>query len=349
MDAGINYIEFHNQSNNYSNQNTLSLKEQLNKIGKTEKTMLNRLRNVTSKSKSDTFLDNITRIITEIDPRNFVEYYPDHHKKIIKIKSLLTDFMKKKDNFPELKARANQIIILIDQMIAIFKIKEAIDKVNLKNEEIKSALKGTIDIRGNNKQNTNKKFKEKIMMLYKEFLNKYIENYELVINSLSNSNKRSGMEQIELLNLIHHLFYKNYNHLIDKEDQEILNKKNEINILSKYQFYKNFLQQNNFSNQNKKQLSNELLELATNIYELSSIIKNVNKLKKLKDMFLYLYNKYTAIFIESQINQAKGQTIGNFKGPYKNIYNNLKRKSEKLNTSAGVFRTNLTPSASLSA
>lgn len=90
------------------------------------------------------------------------------------------------------------------------------------------------------------------------------------------------MEQIELLNKIHHLFYTNYKHLIDKEDQEILNKKNEIdifNILSKYQFYKNFLQQNNFSNQNKEQLSNELLELATNIYELSLIIEDVNKLK----------------------------------------------------------------------
>lgn len=96
------------------------------------------------------------------------------------------------------------------------------------------------------------------------------------------------MEQIELLNKIHHLFYKNYNHLIDKEDQEILNKKNEINILSKYQFYKNFLQQNNFSNQNKEQLSNELLELATNIYELSLIIEDVNKLKKM--FFIYIIN-----------------------------------------------------------
>jgi hypothetical protein len=160
------------------------------------------------------------------------------------------------------------------------------------------------------------------------------------------------MEQIELLNKIHHLFYTNYKHLIDKEDQEILNKKNEIdifNILSKYQFYKNFLQQNNFSNQNKEQLSNELLELATNIYELSLIIEDVNKLKKLKEMFFYLYYKYSAIFIESQINRAKGQTIGNFKGLYKNIYNNLKRKSEKLNTSANVFQTNFTPAASLSA
>ncbi len=233
-------------------------------------------------------------------------------------------------------------------MIETFEIKEAIEKVEL-NEDIKSALKGTIDIRGNNRVKTNQEFKEKIMMLYKEFLNKYIENYELVINPKSNSNKRSGMEQIELLNKIHHLFYKNYHHLIDKEDQEILNKKNEIDILFKYQFYKNFLQQNNVSNQNKEKLSNDLVQLATNIYNLSLIIKDVNKLKKLKDMFSYLYNKYSAIFIESQINREKGQTIGNFKGRYKNIYNNLKRKSEKLNTSASVFRRNFTPAAFLSA
>lgn len=348
MAAAINHIRFNNQFNNYSNQNTESLKEQLNQIGKTDKTIGNRFRILTSKSKSDTFLDKITEIITEIDPRTVVDYNQKNHKKIKKIKSFLNQFKQKKDNFLELIERAQKIIILIDQMIETFEIKEAIKKVKL-NEEIKSALKGTIDIRGYNRKNTNKKFKEKIMMLYKEFLNKYIENYELVINPKSNSNKKSGMEQIELLNKIHHLFYKNYHHLIDKEDQEILNKKNEINILSKYQFYKNFLQQNNFSNQNKKQLSNELVQLATNIYEFSSIIKDVNKLKKLKEMFSYLYNKYTAIFIESQINRAKGQTIGNFNGPYKNIYNNLKRKSEKLNTSTNVFRRNFTPAASLSA
>jgi len=348
MDDAINYIKFHNQSNNYSNQNTASLKEQLNQIGKTDKTMGNRLRNLTSKSKSDTFLYKITEIITKIDPRRVVDYNQKNHKKIKKIKSLLNDFKQKKDNFPQLIERANQIEDDINNMIKIFEIKEAIEKVEL-NKDIKSALKGTIDIRDNNRVNTNKKFKEKIMMLYKEFLNKYIENYELVINPKSNSNKRSGIEQIELLNKIHHLFYKNYHHLIDKEDQEILNKKNEIDILIKYQFYKNFLQQNNVSNQNKEKLSNDLVQLATNIYDLSLIIKDVNKLKKLKEMFSYLYNKYSAIFIESQINRAKGQTIGNFKGPYKNIYNNLKKKSEKLNTSANVFRRNFTPSTFLSA
>ena len=106
MAAAINYIEFHNQSNNYSNRNTLNLKNQLNQIGKTDKTMWNKLSILTSKSKSDTFLDNITTKITEIDPEAVVDYKQKNHKKIIKIKSLLNDFMIKKANFPELIQRS---------------------------------------------------------------------------------------------------------------------------------------------------------------------------------------------------------------------------------------------------
>jgi len=335
MAAATNLIEFHIQSNNYSNNNysnnnTRNLKNKLNQIGKTDKTMFNRFRNVTSKSKSDTFLDKINTIITEIDPRSVVEYNPDHHKKILEIKNLLTVFKQKKASF-----RVQEIENKINEILRIFIIKEAIDKVKL-NEEIKSALKGTIDIRGNNKQNTNKKFKETIMGLYKQFLDKYIENYE-------SSNK----EQIKLLDIIHHLFYKNYNHLIDKQDQEILKKMNYIDILKQYQFYKNYLQPNKFlTNQNKPKISQELVKLATKIYEYANSldlipVENITKFNQLKDMLHYLILKYSAIFIESQINRTARQTISNYTGPNKTIYNNLSKKHKNLNNKIKKLEINM--------
>lgn len=235
MASATNYTNLHNL-----NQKTLSLKLQLNQIGKTDKTIFNRVRNITSKSKSRTFLNNIARIITEIAPLGILDN-PDNFEKIKKIKSLLNDFIEKKGNFPELISQANECIKYIDFIIKRFEVKKLINNVNL-NEEIKNALKtGIIDIRGNNKENTNKKLKKKIMDLYKQFLDKYIENYmKLLDYKSSNSNKKSSMEQIDLLDLIHPLFYEYYNHLIDQEDQEITKKVTDIQKLKQFQFMKNY-------------------------------------------------------------------------------------------------------------
>ena len=89
MSSATNYANLHNL-----NQKTLSLKLQLNQIGKTDKTIFNRVRNITSKSKSRTFISNIARIITEIAPEGILDN-PDNFEKIKKIKSLLNDFIEK--------------------------------------------------------------------------------------------------------------------------------------------------------------------------------------------------------------------------------------------------------------
>ena len=120
---------------------------QLNEIGKTKKTVLNRFKNLTPGSKSDAFLNNITEIIERINPG--VDYIPDNLKKIMQIKNLLSEFIEKKSNFPDLFGRATQIKDNIDKMIKVFKEKEvisiAISELDL-SKNIQNALKGDINI-----------------------------------------------------------------------------------------------------------------------------------------------------------------------------------------------------------
>jgi hypothetical protein len=337
-------------TSNYSNKNTRELNQQLNNIGKPEKTFSNILRTFTPGSKSKKFLDKITEIIIRINPENSVEYNPDNHKKIIKIQKLLSEFKSKKTAFPDLIRIANQIQDNIKEMIKIFEEKEAINKLEL-DEEIKIALKGQIRINesGLTRNEIYKKYKQTIMVLYKKFLDKYIQNYKLAIESTSNFNKKDSMEKIDLLNKVRPFFYKNYWELLKIKDEESLKKESEIellkkqidknfnDILQKYHHISGILHPNKskpivtIPNQNKPLLSEELVKLATRIYELALITKDLSKFKLLKDMLADLYYIYSIIFIESQINKNKGQKIGNFTGPYSNTFINLRKKKENLN------------------
>ena len=327
----------------YSNQNTRKLKMQLNEIGKTKKTVLNRFKNLTPGSKSDAFLNNITEIIERIKPG--VDYIPDNLKKIMQINNLLSEFMEKKKNFPDLFGRATEIKDNIDKMINVFKEKEdisiAISELGLSNN-IQNALKGDIKINSRylNTQQTNKKFKDTVMSIYNDFLNEYIKNYELAINSTSNSTKLKSMENIKLLNYIHQFFFKYYMDFINKEDEKLVKKSSEIDILMKYLYFVNYLQPNKSKSiiniPNKNKLSDELVDLATRIYNYANSLdlvldSDIKKFNQLKQMLYNLFTKYSAIFIEPRINQNLGQTIGSYTGPNKNIYNNLEMKHSTLN------------------
>jgi hypothetical protein len=255
--------------------------------------------------------------------------------------------MEKKRNFPDLFGRATQIKANIDRMINVFKEKEvisiAISKLDL-SKHIQNALKGDININSKdlNTQQTNKKFKDTVMSIYNDFLNEYIKNYELAINSTSNSTKLKSMENIKLLNSIHHFFFKYYMDFINKEDEKLVKKSSEIDILMKYLYFVNYLQPNksksiiNIPNKNKQKLSDELVDLATRIYNYANSLdlvldSDIKKFNQLKQMLYNLFTKYSAIFIEPRINQNLGQTIGSYTGPNKNIYNNLEMKHSTLN------------------
>lgn len=338
----------------YSNQNTRKLKMQLNEIGKTKKTVLNRFKNLTPGSKSDAFLNNITEIIERINLG--VDYIPDNLKKIMQINNLLSEFMEKKKNFPDLFGRATEIKDNIDKMINVFKEKEdisiAISELGL-SKNIQNALKGDIKINSRylNTQQTNKKFKDTVMSIYNDFLNEYIKNYELAINSTSNSTKLKSMENIKLLNYIHQFFFKYYMDFINKEDEKLVKKSSEIDILMKYLYFVNYLQPNksksiiNIPNKNKQKLSDELVDLATRIYNYANSLdlvldSDIKKFNQLKQMLYNLFTKYSAIFIEPRINRNLGQTIGSYTGPNKNIYNNLEMKHSTLNKKIKNLRTN---------
>ena len=337
--------QFAYNSSIYSNQNTRKLKMQLNEIGKTEKTVLNRLKNLTTGSKSDAFLNNITEIIERIDPDS--DYTPADFKKIMQIKKLLIEFKNKKENFPDLVRRATQIKENIDIMIEVFKEKEvisiAISELGL-SKNIQNALKGDININSRylNTQQINQRFKDTVMSIYNDFLNEYIKNYELAINSTINSTKLKSMENIKLLDSIHQFFFKYYMDFINKEDEELVKKSSEINILIKYLYFVNYLQPNksksiiNIPNKNKQNLSDELVDLATRIYNYANsldlvIDSDIKKFNQLKQMLYDLFTKYSAIFIEPQIKRNNWQTIDSYTGPNKNIYNNLKMKYITLN------------------
>jgi membrane-bound lytic murein transglycosylase len=325
---------------NYSNTNTINLEKKLNQIGKTEKTAFNRLRNFTPGSKSQTFLNKITEIITSINPKDVVEYHQANHKKIIKIAKLLSEFKGKKENFTDLIRQAEQIETNIKEMIQIFEEKEKINKVNL-NPEIKEVLKGQFNVdkilknEKLTKQEKNDKFKKEIMSIYKQFIDAYIKNYELAIESRNNVNKSKFKEQIKLLDSIHKFFYIYYKELANLMKSELGKKKFEINILKKYIELNDYVQPNKSKPivdiQNKSEISQVFMDLANHIYELALITKDLKKFKLLKDMLYNLHDKYLAIFIEPQINRNKNQTIASFNGPYSNTYNNLGRKYNELN------------------
>lgn len=306
--------------NTYSNQNTINLNQQLEKIGRTDKTVLNKLRNFSFTSKSQNFLNKINEIIDRIDPKKTDKYEPDNFKKIQEIKKLLERFTEKK---PDLKNKANEIIKNINEMIIIFTRKEALSKVNLSNE-IKNVLKKPINIKANNPKNETALYKEKIMGLYNKFLDEFIKNYyELVSNLQSNSNKKKkSMDQIELLKTVLPIFFDYYEYSINKKDPEILKKIDEINILIKYLYFYYFLQSNKSKPIiNKQNLSKELLELSGKIYELAksldlTIESNIYKYNILKQMLGNLN-----LFIDSQINLSNRQMI----------QTNLKEKYNALN------------------
>jgi len=335
--------------NLYQNTNTINLEKKLNQIGKTEKTAFNRLRNFTPGSKSQTFLNKITEIITRINPINVVEYHQANHKKIIKIAKLLEEFKKKKEDFPDLLTQAKSIEDNIKNMIKIFESKEAINNVHL-DTDIKQALMGQtkfdeiIRNKTKTKQQIDANISTKITSLYKQFIDAYIKNYELAIKSANNSIKKNSMKQIELLNRVHHLFYVYYPDFINKKDDELVKKLSEINILGKYIKLNDYAQPNKSKPiediSNKSQLSQVFMDLANQIYELAFKTEDVNKFKLLKDMLYDLYDKYSAIFIEPQINRTVGQTIGNFTGLYKNQYNSIKNKYNKLNKKLGTNMSN---------
>jgi hypothetical protein len=336
-----------------TNENTKNLKIKLNEIGKTEKTVFNRLKNLTPGSKSQTFLNKITEIIEKIDPKKTDEYKPLNHKKIIEILVLLTEFKKKKQNFQDLIRQANQIEANIKKMINIFESKEAINNVHL-DTDIKQALMGQtkfdeiIRNKTKTKQQIDANISTKITSLYKQFIDAYIKNYELAIKSANNSIKKNSMKQIDLLNIVHHLFYVYYPDFINKKDDELVKKLSEINILKKYIELNDYVQPNkskpiiDITNKSQlSQLSQVFMDLANQIYELAFKTEDVNKFKLLKDMLYDLYDKYSAIFIEPQINRTAEQTIGNFTGPYKNQYNSIKNKYRNLNNKYKKLGTNM--------
>jgi hypothetical protein len=324
MATAINYTPSNSvlHENTYSNQNTKNLNQQLEKIGKTDKPVLNRLRNFSFSSKSQNFLNKINEILNRIDPENPYNYKPDNFKKINKLLELIEQFILKK---PNLLNKAKEIKNNILRMIEIFKTKEALIKVNL-NNEIKNVLKKPIDIRGINIENETAKYKEKIMRLYNKFLDEYIKNYyQLVSNLQSSSNKKKSMDQIGLLNTVHHIFFDYYTYSINKKNPELVKKIDEINILIKYL---NFLQSNKsktiINNQN---LSEELLKLSEKIYELANsldlaIESNIYKYNTLKQMLGNLN-----LFIDSQINLSNRQMI---QTNLKEKYNALNKKLQNV-------------------
>jgi hypothetical protein len=295
---------------NSRNNNNKRMNELLSKIGTDSKSLFNKMTFKTSKSAE--FLDIVERKISEIKLADIQKDSIDTiQKKIDELKKIFTklnEFSKKiisKKN-SELQNRLNGIYSNNANIFAAFilqlKLNAEISYYNI--EELKK-LENFID---------------ELINLYDLFY-KVDEN----ISKKMKENKKFISDRIIYLK-------KNQERLLQESEKGII-----INLIIQFNKLKNNLTPvknkgiRTINNSEKTDLSRHIIDLATKIYEQAKKTQDINVFNQLKEKLAYLHDIYTFIFIESQINRSKNQTIGSFNGPYSNTYKNLGRKYNELN------------------
>ena len=302
-------------SRNNRNNNNKRMNELLNKIGTDSKSLFNKM--TFKKSKSAEFLDIVERKISEIkladiqkDSINIIQ------KKIEKLEKI---FIKLKDFFTKIQSKNNTE--LKNRVVGIYR----------NNFNIFAAFSFQIKL---NVSNNLYKFDIKDLKKLEEFIGKLIELNNLlyfydnekskILKSIE-ENKRFISERIIYLEKIQE-------RLLQESAQSKI-----TNLIIEFNKLKNNLTPvknrgiRTINNSEKQDLSRHIIDLATKIYEQAKKTQDINDFNQLKQMLAYLHDIYTFIFIESQINRNKNQTIGSFNGPYSNTYKNLERKYQELN------------------